>query len=1307
MSPRARWYQLCLGATYLSTLCLVLAVCLSLSMPLSAQSTGGRILGRVADPTGAVLANVKVTLVNEATGVSADTTTSGSGDYVFPQVAVGSYRIEFDLTGFKKNVQRAVNVDLNQVVTVNSVLQIGQAQETVDVTSEAPIVDTTSTQLGAVMDSKQVSQLPLNARDTYQLLQLQPGVQGVGGSDLFYGSNTAGAVSVNGGRGRSNNFSVNGGDGNDLFVNSPAIQPSPDSISEFRVLSNTFDAEYGRNSGAVINVVTKSGTNQWHGSAYEFFRNKALDAKGYLDPFTPDNKQNQFGGTFGGAIKKDRTFFFASYEGRRIVQGITGDNTVVPTAAERAGDFSQSPFSGSVGTAAFAAILNARCGVGASVGEPYSQPASMGPSVFGPNSQVPTNCFDPVAFSIMKQYVPCPNLNPNCYDLANLANPANRFQSIPLDRQHGNQFTIKLDHQLTSKQNLSVYYYLNYVEDRQPFTKFQAETVGLLQGFGDINTTHSQQVNVSHIWTINPSVVNELRLTYFREAQPSFLKPQFSENVINVCNGPAVPFCFTGTPDTTGVITPNAKLGFTPGLGPTHEGVPFIAIAGGFTIGNDFEGELPQTGNTYQIADNLTKVLGNHTMKFGADFRIQRFFQTLYFAPQGDFTYSGGGPNDFIGSDLFANYLTGLPDSNLVGSTNSEDVRGNALYVFAQDSWKLKPNVTLNYGLRWEYNQPFYDAGLRYQTFRPGQATTTYPCQVSAANLTSLGYTNPNCSDPTSDSAAVFPLGLVVPGDAGVPKGLTKPYYHAFAPRIGIAWDPHKDGKTTVRGGFGVFYNPIEQLVLEQFQGEPPFGGSTIITEDFFNTPFVLQNCSPQPCTLGAPGQTGIISNPFGSILTPPHGTPIDWSSFRPILLFGELQPQLHAQYTEQYNFGIERQLFKNTVFSLGYVGSQGHHLLATRDISPGLPQPCLDIQALANAYPGDGTAAHPGIGGCGPFSADSPFSIPAQAYDSTGTLQNVIIPAGGLHLPYGSNGPSVVAGGTSVSSVAPNGITLVGLRPYSSPRCNPLTGSGCPSDGTPVFSSILAQDTVANSSYNSLQASLEHRLSNGLQFEIAYTFSKSIDDASSFENSIKPICNNVIGDLSCNRSLSLFDARHRLVLSYLWELPIPKYDGTKGKLLDGWAVSGITSFQSGFPIELKTLNDRELENDINGFESPGRPAITGPVQFVNPRSNNGYYFCNPATTATCFLQDAPLGSLGGPRSLCCGPGINNFDVSFQKITPVGETMHVEFRAELFNVFNHAQFLNPDGNISDGADFGLIKHTRDPREIQFALKFAF
>jgi hypothetical protein len=1247
---------------------LVVLFCLA-SSTLLAQSTGGRILGRVADPSGAVLADVKVTLINEATGVSQQTTTTGSGDFGFPQVAVGIYRLEFDLPGFKKAVQRSVTLDLNQVVTLNMLMQLGEAKEVVEVTSEAPLVDTTSTQLGAIMDQRQVAGLPLNSRDTYQLLQLQPGVQGVGGSDLFYGSNQSGAVSVNGGRGRSNNFNVNGGDGNDLFINAPAIQPTPDSIAEFRVLSNTFDAEYGRNSGAVINVVTKSGTNNWHGSVYEFLRNQLLNARGALDLRRADDKQNQFGGTFGGPIKKDRTFFFASYEGRRVVHGISSDPVIVPTAAERTGDFSATPFDpikAVISTDLFANILNARCGIGAAAGSNYA-------SLF-PNSVIPTNCLDPVAVALTKLYVPCPNADPGCTNLA--PGGANIFRSIPNEDSHANQATLKVDHKINDKQNLSAYYYFNDSFDSQPFTRFQAATPNLLQGFGNNNATRAQQINISHVWTLSSNVVNELRLSYFREAQGTFLHPQHTNLVTDSCGSALASICFTGTTDVPGAITPNTKLGITPGLGPNREGVPFINIAGGFSIGNDFEGELPQIGNTYQISDNLTKVMGKHTAKFGVDFRNQRFLQTLFFDPNGQFTYSGGGPNDLIATDalgnqnLFPNYMLGLPDSYLQGSAQTEDVRGNSLYLFVQDSWKVRSNVTLNYGLRWEYNQPLYDKGLRYQTFRPGQATTTYPCQLSPDSQASLGYPDNNCN-PGGSAAAVFPLGLVVPGDKGVPKGLTEPYYKAIAPRIGISWDPAGNGKTTLRGGWGMFYNPIEQLVLEQFQGEPPFGGSSLISQGLFTTPFL--------------GQGGTVSpNPFNGILTPPPGTLTDWSHFRPILLFGELEPKLRAQYTTQYNFGIQRELTKDMVFSLGYVGSQGHRLLATKDLNFGNAQTCIDLQNISNYY--TNVAPDPTLASdysCGPFLADSPFSLPANS-----------IPAGfTVHLPYGSV-PTVGSGNPDIK--------LVGLRRYSSPVCEPTTGAGCPLDGVPVFSSIFAQDTIANSNYNSLQASLEKRFNHGLQFQAAYTWSKSIDNASSFENILKPICDR------CNRSLSLFDARHRFVFSYLWNLPVPQFQGAKGKVLNGWVVSGITSLQTGFPIRIQSQADAELENSFD-FELPGKPDLIAPFRTFDPRTHNGYGF-DPTAFALPVQTDTstPLQLLGNaPRTLCCGPGISNFDFSVQKVTPIGETKRLEFRAEFFNIFNHPQFLNPDGNISDGADFGRVKRARDPRNIQFALKFAF
>src|SRR6516225_4013585 len=277
----------------------------------NAQSTGGRIGGTVTDPSGSAVVGASVKLINISTNVNRETTTSATGEYLFLEVAVGTYEVNASAGGFKNFVRKDVVLNLNEVIAVDITLQVGGGTETVEVTGAPPVLDTSSTQLGAVVNERSSTQLPLNERDVYQLLQLQPGVQSQLGNDTFYGSDRPGVVTVNGGRGRANNYSVNGGDGNDLFANLPAVQPSPDSIEEFRVITNSFDAEYGRNSGAVVNVVTKSGTNEFHGNVYEFFRNTVLDARPFT--FTPSNKpdfqQNQFGGTLGGPIRKDKTFF--------------------------------------------------------------------------------------------------------------------------------------------------------------------------------------------------------------------------------------------------------------------------------------------------------------------------------------------------------------------------------------------------------------------------------------------------------------------------------------------------------------------------------------------------------------------------------------------------------------------------------------------------------------------------------------------------------------------------------------------------------------------------------------------------------------------------------------------------------------------------------------------------------------------------------------------------------------------------------------------------------------------------------------
>jgi len=1223
---------------------------------LLAQTTGD-LRGTVKDPSGLVIVGATIKATLEGTSTSRTGTSDAKGDFFMAALPVGPYTVEVETAGFKKFIQH-VAITLGHVAVVDAALEIGEVTQTVTAEGEAALVETTSTQLGAVMNSRAVVDLPLNTRDTYQLLQLQPGVQSQQGYSLFAGSDNAGVVSVNGGRGRANNFNVNGGDANDQFVAIPAVEPSPDTIEEFRVLTNTFDAEYGRNSGSVVNVVTKGGTNEFHGDLYEFFRNTALDARGFFDTSRPEFHQNQFGGTLGGPIKKNKTFFFASVEDRQIVQGIPSDVVPVPTQAERNGDFSAgTPFSTLPCNQGYpclnddflASALNQRPGCATAVAAEGGAPIAAGTpwgAIF-PNNQIPTQCFDATAAALMNRYVPLPNSG------------SNNYQASPNQAEKGLQSTFRLDQHLSDRHQLSFYYYFDNDTQAQPFSTFEGGGANL-PGFGAIYGTRDQQFNLSETWTATPTLVNEARFTYFREGQLNYNHPQNAQLVQNVC-GAAVSAssCFSDPA--------NPQYGITPNLGANHEGVPYISVSGGFSIGNNFEGELPQIGNSFQWSDSLSKVVGAHSLKFGVDARRMRFDQTLYYDVNGYYTVTGGN-NDVGYDDFYPDYLMGMPNNYTQGSAQHENVRSTALYLFAQDSWKLRSNLTLNYGLRWELDTPLADIGRHVQTFRPGQVTSVYPCQLAANNPLVQQFGSTDCSE-TGPANAVFPLGLVFPGDQGVPTGMTQTYYKAFAPRIGLAWSPSAGsgfwrklaggpGKTSIRAGFGLFYNPIEQLVLEQFNAEPPFGGSTSLADPMFNTPFV--------------GQDGTVTpNPFNGILNPPRGQPVDWSAYRPILLYGQFQPNMRTQYSEQYNFTIQRELAGDVLFQIGYVGTEAHRLLASYDLNYGNAQTCLDLNAISGLA-GDSSLA------CGPFSADSAYTVAAGE-----------IPAGfTLHLPYGPQ--------ATVTGPNPNPITLVGLRKYSSPNCNPLTGTGCPPDGVPVFSSIFTENTVANSNYNSLQVSAEKRFSHGLQFQAAYTFSKSIDDASSFENVLNPL------NFRDSRALSLFDARNRLVFSYVYQFPRRNIHGLAGGLLNGWQSSGIVTFQSGFPVPITSSSDLELM-DSDFFSFPGEPNQVAPLERLNPRGAGNLAF-NPAD----FQQPAQEGIIGdAPRSVCCGPGIDNIDFSLMKDTVLKERYKLEFRAEFFNIANHAQFSKVDGDISDGATFGKVLQTRDPRLVQFGLKLIF
>src|SRR5216684_5797716 len=674
-----------------------LAMALCFAAPFAgAQSTGGRIRGTVMDTSGGAVPATSVTLINEATHATRDVQSGANGEYIFLEVPVGTYEINSVSKGFKKYARKGIVLNLNEVVSVDITLQIGAASEVVEVTGAPPVIDTTSTQLGAVVNERSSTQLPLNTRDVFQLLQLQPGVQSQIGNNLFYGSDKPGVVTVTGGRGRFNNKSVNGGDSNDLFANLPAVQPSPDSIEEFRVITNSFDAEYGRNSGAVVNVVTKSGTNEIHGSAYEFFRNDVLNAHGFTFQPTskPPFKQNQFGGTLGGTIKKDKTFIFGSYEGRRIVRGIVSQLVPVPNAGDLAGNFSGAPgdasaFPGALNDLTVANILENRCGSAspggskltlagqtaldqAAAGNPQAWD-SIFPSVIttpggAPVANIPTQCFDPVSSSLMRF-------------LPGAGGASSETQDVSKSTDRGDQFQIRLDHILNKTQKLSFYYYYDNDNTLDPFAVFQLAG-GSLGNFPGRIITHAQQVNASHTWTLGSTAVNEFRFTYFREAQPQFYTPTVTNAVTASC-GSVVPAaqCFGGTSDTalvdssgnplgtaadpnTPVCPGNFGCGIHPGLGAKFEGVPYVTLNGTLGLfGNNFEGQLPQTGNTFQFNENYSKIVGKHSLKFGGDVRYQKFDQKLFFNVNGEYLFGPGGSKDTGATDPYANILLGLPTS--------------------------------------------------------------------------------------------------------------------------------------------------------------------------------------------------------------------------------------------------------------------------------------------------------------------------------------------------------------------------------------------------------------------------------------------------------------------------------------------------------------------------------------------------------------------------------------------------------------------------------------------------------------------
>ncbi len=1154
----------------------VLAMMCGFSGRLHAKVDAG-ISGIVTDSSGAVVSGASVQVKDVETGIVQKRLTNTDGFYAFVDLQPGHYDVEVSQAGFNTFRQTGILLDVNSAKVLNVKLNVGQISEKVEVSSAAIQLDTASTQNGEVIRAQTITSVPLVTRSYTDLLALQPGVTptssglagGQGGQfsatgftfTNISGDLNAGNLSVNGQRESSNGFLLNGTTVQEFAFSGAGIIPNLDSIAEFRIVTNNFDAEYGNYAGGQINVITKSGTNRIHGSAFEFLRNRSFDARNYFSSVRDDHKQNEFGGTVGGPIVHDKLFFFGDYQGNRVIIGQSASSGIiqVPTAAERNGDFSAlaSSMTGTVQGPAWAQQLSTTLGYPVTGGEPYyvSGCANTATCVF-PGAQIPSSAFSVPSQNLL-QFVPPENVGDGKF--SPVASPI---------RLSDNKTSGRVDYN-THLGLLTGYYFFDQYRQSVPNI--------FLPGFGSDFTGRSQVANIGHSKAFGTSSVNELRVGLTRLR---FLihKPTGGNDVTPKSLG------FEEGPDT---------LGISPSL-PQYAHVPNIHFST-FSFGAS-GGALGVTETTAQVMDNFSRVIRTHTLTFGGQLRYNQLTE-YNGGSNGDFEFHNGADGE-TGLE-FADFLIGAPARYSQGQGYPSYGRSRYIGLFAQDSWRVKPNLTLNYGLRWDVSRPWSEKYGQLETLVPGLNSTRFPGS---------------------------PTGWVFPGDPGIPSTLAPTRWNNFAPRVGLAYSPSSDsgllnaltggpGNTSIRVGWGKFYSTFEGATNFNEIGDAPFGafyGSPVPPQ--FVTPFVDRG-------------TGNIEGQRFPVPLPSTNTVINWANFLPIGTSPAFWYKNVLPYTEEYQLSIQRQVGAATLLTASYVGTQGHHLMSSLEANSGDPALCLSVSQLSQVT--DGNVCGPG----------------------------------------GENGVySPVTGGTINSTRGPFG---------------------------PDFSSDGYFITSGKSSYNSLQLSIRQHLSR-LEFLAGYTYSKSLDNGSGYGEQINPLNQS-------QRALSAFDVRHNFVISYDYQLPFDRLGGP-GRLVKGWRLSGITRFATGLPVTLVETDD----NSLLGTSSAGAISLPvdtpnytrGSLNFGDPRSGSSYF-------NTALFSPEALGTLGtARRRFFSGPGLNNWDMALLKDTLIKEGVNLEFRAELFNAFNHAQFLTPDGNVNSGT-FGFVTQANPARIMQLSLKLLF
>lgn len=896
--------------------------------------TSGRITGVVRDPSGAVVPGASVEMKNAATGVTQSVQTDEEGAYTFPVLAVGQYGMTVRMGGFKEFRRDGLEIDLNAALTMDVTLQVDEQSQSVVVVEGATQVETTDTQLGQVVGGKQVTQIPLNGRSYTDLLALQVGVTpittsgaanstsgGGFGTVPVAGNDNTGQFSINGQRESANGFSLNGMSVQESIGQQAGIIPNLDSIAEFRILTGNADAEYGGYSGGLINVVTKSGGEAFHGSAFDFLRNTALDAKGFFDPQRATFRQNQFGGTFGGPIKRQKIFFFVDYQGGRTVQGLETGIVSVPSTTERQGNFADEAgtLTGKVNGTYLAQTLSNRLGYGVTVGEPFYFAGCTAAQCVFPGAVIPQSAFATPATKLLG-YIPSANLGGSEF-------ASGAFNQHTTDDKGSG----RVDWNSTKYGTISGYYFVDkYFLDNPYPSGFGGATLPGPSGAYDAESFGTDQVFAfSDTKTFGATLVNEARIGYTR-----------------LNNSLGVPKGGVGVTLADQGIS-SGPLGIQQGF-PQYAGVEALYF-NSFTVGtNPFV--LFQTNNTIDASDHVSKAIGKHTVKFGGGYIWYRVKQLPDLVGNGTFSFFGSGVQST--GNGFADFLLGLPDFYSQQSSPTFYESAAAGNVFGQDSWRVKPNVTLNFGMRWDYITPWAEKNQQTTTLIPGVQSQTFPGA---------------------------PLGYLVPGDplpdgSHIPAGIAPSPKDNFSPRFGIAYSPAWNegflskltggpGKTSIRAGAGRFFTSVEGLTVAYPTGNPPYGLTYTSPEaPVMETPFVGALTGTQyvqQFPVNVPPYTVSPANP---------DTNVDWTRYTPISGAGSVWYKNKTPYTMAMNFTVERQVGEKMLVSASYVGSLSRHLLTVISANPGNPVLCLGLSQASEVAPGTTP--------CGPFGENNVYTL-------------------------------------------------------------------------------------------------------------------------------------------------------------------------------------------------------------------------------------------------------------------------------------------------------------------------------------------